>query len=566
MAEVKLSLEETTKKYLDRRGGVVIEHLVAVLKRIHDKDAPELESEAKFKEFLSSKPDVFRIAVSVNDVERARLTSPRRASKGLIGLTISVLTDQAAFSEETACPVSEVFAKVVAAKKEQIAEGEGEEEGLPEDLESEAEFMLSAQRFNRIRFSDNKVWIVPRPERRPREAGASATTTNPSTTRTARKGREPKEKTDDTTKADGEKPGKRRSQGTPKDPKELALPEDANDSTFIASLIYKRLCSRGAISMQFGLPVKVLLRLSSIDFKEARPDAEPASMNSLRVFKMLLSQIAGIKRQWPRLPPRPTGRPARFTPELIVWMEEEDEMVACIKEGLPDDLATMSSKPEVMEENEQIANGEPQTVSVLAQDAWNTSVVGPTSSEEVLAKFLDDYKDQAVWGFETEHRVGLHRRPAGKIAVIVLSDMHHTIIWDVHQGGIPDCLRAFFANEEVFKGGVRIAPKVQKLRRQFDVTTAKFVELSTIAKGLDLITEEEKERISIRIMTNNILHFAVSRPPGVRDSNWELRPLTKRQYNYAVEDGYATALLFMHMVAQLHKINQGTKLNEAVVQ
>ena len=148
-------------------------------------------------------------------------------------------------------------------------------------------------------------------------------------------------------------------------------------------------------------------------------------------------------------------------------------------------------------------------MSVLAQDAWNTSVVGPTSSEEVLAKFLDDYKDQAVWGFETEHRVGLHRRPAGKIAIIVLSDMHHTIIWDVHQGGIPDCLRAFFANEEVFKGGVRIAPKVQKLRKQFDVTTAKFVELSTIAKGLDLITEEEKERISIRIMTNNILHFAV---------------------------------------------------------
>ena len=418
---------------------------------------------------------------------------------------------QAAFSEESACPVSEVFSKVVAAKKEQAVEGEADEEGLPEDLESEAEFMLSAQRFNRIRFSDNKAWIVPRPERRPRDATATATTTGPAaTTRPARKAREPKEKSaDDSTKGDGEKVGKRRPQGTPKEPQELSLAEDANDSTFIAGLIYKRLCGRGAVSMQFGLPVKALLRLASIDFKEARPDSEPASMNSLRVFKMLLSQIDGIKRQWPRLPPRATGRPARFTPELIVWMEEEDTMVACIKEGLPDDLATMSSKPEVMEENEQIANGEPQTVSVLAQDAWNTSVVGPTSSEEVLAKFLDDYKDQAVWGFETEHRVGLHRRPAGKIAIIVLSDMHHTIIWDVHQGGIPDCLRAFFANEEVFKGGVRIAPKVQKLRKQFDVTTAKFVELSTIAKGLDLITEEEKERISIRIMTNNILHFAV---------------------------------------------------------
>jgi len=64
-----------------------------VLKRIHDSDAPELQTEQAFKEFLESKPDVFRIAVSCNNVERARLTSPRRASKGLIGLTISTLQE-----------------------------------------------------------------------------------------------------------------------------------------------------------------------------------------------------------------------------------------------------------------------------------------------------------------------------------------------------------------------------------------------------------------------------------------------------------------------------------------
>ena len=136
--------------------------------------------------------------------------------------------------------MSEVFSKVVAAKKAQVAEeGEEADEGLPEDLESEAEFMLSAQRFNRIRFSDNKAWIVPRPERRTREAGASATATSSGTIRPARKGREPKDKADDAAKGEGEKPGKRRPQGTPKEPQELSLPEDANDSTFIASLIYK---------------------------------------------------------------------------------------------------------------------------------------------------------------------------------------------------------------------------------------------------------------------------------------------------------------------------------------
>ena len=57
----------------------------------------------------------------------------------------------------------------------------------------------------------------------------------------------------------------------------------------------------------------------------------------------------------------------------------------------------------------------------------------------------------------------------------------------------------------------------------------------------------------------------VSRPPSVRDSNWELRPMTKAQYKYAVEDGFATALLFMQMVASLHKSNQGSKLNEACI-
>jgi hypothetical protein len=405
---------------------------------------------------------------------------------------------QNASSEETACPVTDVFKKVVAAKKSQL--GEGEE--LPADLLSEAEFMLSAQRFNRIRFKDGKAWMVPRSSEG-HDGGKPR----------ALRGRQPRvpitEEGQEGSAARVAPERRRRPQGTPQEPKDLGLSPDVNDSTYIASLIYKRLCARGAVSIQYGLSVKSLLRFTSIDFKEARPDAEPASMRSLRVFKILLGQIPGIKRQWPRLPARGNRGKPRFTPELVVWMDDEDAIIEGIKKGLPDDLATMTIQPDVIENDKEIEGGTPQSVCVLNQDAWNTSVVGPTASEAVLAKFLSDNKDQAVWGFETEHRVGLHRRPAGKIAIIVLSDMHHTIIWDVHQGGIPDCLRAFFANEEIFKGGVRVGPKVQKLQKQFDVKPAKFVELSVIARGLDLITEEEKERISIRIMTHNVLNYAV---------------------------------------------------------
>ena len=67
--------------------------------------------------------------------------------------------------------------------------------------------------------------------------------------------------------------------------------------------------------------------------------------------------------------------------------------------------------------------------------------------------------------------------------------MHHTILWDVHQGGFPDCLRDFFADEKKFKGGVRIGPKGSKLKKQFGVAPVQLTELSIIAHTLGLLSD-----------------------------------------------------------------------------
>lgn len=93
MAENFDSLEDALRAHMERHGGVVIERLISAMKLAYDPEAPELASPEAFKEFINSKPDVFRISTSVNNVERARLANPRRASKGLIGLTIKVLED-----------------------------------------------------------------------------------------------------------------------------------------------------------------------------------------------------------------------------------------------------------------------------------------------------------------------------------------------------------------------------------------------------------------------------------------------------------------------------------------
>lgn len=282
----------------------------------------------------------------------------------------------------------------------------------------------------------------------------------------------------------------------------------------------RKLCERGAINITVGLTTKMLLRLVSMDFKELRPDSEPTSMSSLRVFKILLAQIPGLKRQRPRVVPKPNSRGPRTPLEIIVWIDSEDEIVDCIKAGLDDELANAVVVPDVVENTEELENGKAQAVNVLEQESWNTSVVGPTSQESVLKTFLEEHKDQAIWAVETEHRVGLRGRPAGNIAVIVLSDMHHTIIWDAHQGGFPDCLHAFFSNDKLFKGGIRIAPKAAKLKKQFNASPVQMAELSIIAHTLELISDEEKERASMRIMTQNVLQVPVRSRSAIFLESW----------------------------------------------
>jgi len=69
----------------------------------------------------------------------------------------------------------------------------------------------------------------------------------------------------------------------------------------------------------------------------------------------------------------------------------------------------------------------------------------------------------------------------------------------------------------------------------------------------------------MRVISKNVLNLPVPRPPGVRDSNWETRPLSQAQYLYAVEDAYVSALLFVHMSAALHKMNRGDMLMKAAI-
>jgi hypothetical protein len=92
MAADKGPLEDALKYHLERYGGIVIKRVIDSLKSSYDSDAPELQSEEAFKEFLKGK-DQFRISTSVNNVERVRLTNAPRTSPGFFGMVIRALED-----------------------------------------------------------------------------------------------------------------------------------------------------------------------------------------------------------------------------------------------------------------------------------------------------------------------------------------------------------------------------------------------------------------------------------------------------------------------------------------
>lgn len=91
MTQQAATLEEALRAHMERHGGVVVERLISTMKTAYKPDAPELASPEAFKEYINANAEVFRLSTSVNGIERARLTNPRRNSQGFAGVATKAL-------------------------------------------------------------------------------------------------------------------------------------------------------------------------------------------------------------------------------------------------------------------------------------------------------------------------------------------------------------------------------------------------------------------------------------------------------------------------------------------
>lgn len=168
---------------------------------------------------------------------------------------------QNATEEGAAVSTDTLFDKVVALKTESLEDGQD----LPEDLKSKDTFMLSIKRLLRLEITDGSVYLKPRRPRnesRPETEGRRAR---------PRRRRKPKASTspdpnrgEDAPEGERRKasPRRRRPQGTPQEPRDVALPADVNDSTTIAHLCYKCAPVPPCSDVAGRAPQRVLVTLS----------------------------------------------------------------------------------------------------------------------------------------------------------------------------------------------------------------------------------------------------------------------------------------------------------------
>ncbi|PKI82404.1 hypothetical protein MVES_003658 [Malassezia vespertilionis] len=151
-------------------------------------------------------------------------------------------------------------------------------------------------------------------------------------------------------------------------------------------------------------------------------------------------------------------------------------------------------------------------------------------------------------GFDLEWDFGPR---TGKAAVMQVSTATRILI--IHLSsfrGLPTSIREMMADPRIHKTGVAVRNDAHKLRRDFGLSSAGLVELSTLAKAVE--PERWAHRrllISLRDLCSAYLNETL-RKDAVRTSTWSHAPLSAMQTEYAASDAYVSLELF-HAIARL---------------
>ncbi|MFN3841133.1 MAG: 3'-5' exonuclease [Cyclobacteriaceae bacterium] len=177
-------------------------------------------------------------------------------------------------------------------------------------------------------------------------------------------------------------------------------------------------------------------------------------------------------------------------------------------------------------------------IQTLPLKAFEGKIVVVQESAKV-ARALDEIKEHAVAGFDTETRPAFVKGQRYNVALMQLALPDKTFLFRLQATGLTPELIDYLQNKEKLKVGLALRDDLAALQRLKRFKPDGFLELTHLTRQAGYQAE------SIKKLTALLLGFRISK--NAQTSNWEAPTLTQKQLQYAATDAWVCLEMYKRL-------------------
>ena len=162
-------------------------------------------------------------------------------------------------------------------------------------------------------------------------------------------------------------------------------------------------------------------------------------------------------------------------------------------------------------------------------------------------RLAEKLRKQRVLGFDIECKPNFKRGPNNPPALIQLATSDQAFLFRLYPIMKLGPLVKILEDPKIIKTGVAIKDDLHNLQKIESFTPAGFEDLAPLAQSLKI------EQTGLRNLT--AIFFKQRLSKSAQLSNWQKRPLTPSQVNYAATDAWISRELYLIMKARLKRLD-----------
>lgn len=165
---------------------------------------------------------------------------------------------------------------------------------------------------------------------------------------------------------------------------------------------------------------------------------------------------------------------------------------------------------------------------------------------KAFQRYASKLRKQRVLGFDIECKPNFKRGPNNPPALLQLATSDQAFLFRLFPVMKLGPLIEILENPEIIKTGVAVKDDLQNLNKIEELKPAGFEDLAQLAQSLKI------EQTGLRNLT--AIFFKQRLSKSAQLSNWQKRPLTPSQINYAATDAWISRELYLIMKARLKRL------------